>query len=426
MDILKVATLSVANGDKEEFRNLCEYIPWGKIIDKTRNAIMLGFLKAARLKGHDDMVREILTVFAQIDEKYINEEVSITSDNENEKPVNMMAFIIHLLKTNILTISQEHKDIFRFIVDGLMEIDYISLVQNSLKIGPDPIIHNVLVMIDYAFPETDSNTIKVLYEWISDKSMTDNDYYGSYVYTFIVNKYEKLSDYAEKPIWIENFTGNLPTEEECLETAEEHENYNYELLRNMYQGLSVADVIDAQKKELEKLGVKEEEIKKFVDILNKKYENITEEEWQEELDRLIFIEYNERAAGDLNLFRLLGPSNRQDNLNLVYDTDTVNTQFGGCRMFISNLYDYNDENDVYEDWFRGACDVCHRRIRQSHHAVRRPKPSGGWDGCYCSWDHVRQDAAIQEGNENILLVQELIDVFENQINTHKIQDTIPS
>lgn len=45
---------------------------------------------------------------------------------------------------------------------------------------------------------------------------------------------------------------------------------------------------------------------------------------------------------------------------------------------------------VNKDWFVGYCEnlLCLKRISKRNYAVRRRLLNGGWDGCYCSYDHI--------------------------------------
>ena len=76
----------------------------------------------------------------------------------------------------------------------------------------------------------------------------------------------------------------------------------------------------------------------------------------------------------------------------------------------------NGNYDMLE-WFTGSCDLCKKKIRSKHHAVRMPMTSGGWDGCYCSWSHVRQDVVDKKG-----IIPKLIDAYEKDVKKIGIYD----
>ncbi|GAH66577.1 unnamed protein product, partial [marine sediment metagenome] len=82
------------------------------------------------------------------------------------------------------------------------------------------------------------------------------------------------------------------------------------------------------------------------------------------------------------LFQIYGPANPLIDQDLTLPGPS--NKYGGCRMFLCDVFDYNEEFDILEDWFTGACEECHLRIRKRWDSIRRPRPLGGWQGVYCS------------------------------------------
>lgn len=159
----------------------------------------------------------------------------------------------------------------------------------------------------------------------------------------------------------------------------------------------------------------------------------------------------ERLRKRVDIFRVWGPvnpsagddyseiflSNGEENMDVIY---------GGPRMFLNNWFE--DENDEDSgDWFVGYCQNCLRRIRSYHHAVRVPFYSGGWKGCYDSWECARasvrldwgpltrtinidgeervddEDIKVSLENQTIMeLTLSMIDEFEALINKYGIMD----
>ena len=123
-------------------------------------------------------------------------------------------------------------------------------------------------------------------------------------------------------------------------------------------------------------------------------------------------------AKDQVLFRIFGPANPLVDQDLTLPGRS--NKYGGCRMFLCDVFDYDDEFDYMMDWFTGVCQQCHLRIRHRWYAVRMPGSHGGWTGCYCNWKCVRED--VYEGDEPDLLTDELVSIFEANINNIGIQD----
>ena len=127
-------------------------------------------------------------------------------------------------------------------------------------------------------------------------------------------------------------------------------------------------------------------------------------------------------AGDLWLFRLFGLSNPLVNQDLTRPGKS--NLYGGCRMFLCDVFDYDDEDHYVKDWFTGVCESCHLRIAHRWYALRKPRAHGGWLGEFCSWDCVRE-SMVEYEEEPDLLVHELINIFEAEINEKGIQDRLP-
>ena len=89
--------------------------------------------------------------------------------------------------------------------------------------------------------------------------------------------------------------------------------------------------------------------------------------------------------------RVFGPLNRfSDNRDCV--SGIVK---GGCRMLTCRCRDFDVDGFDFEDnepfgWFEGACDGCEKKIEDPSHCLRFPIYGGGWVGCYCSIECIRE------------------------------------
>jgi hypothetical protein len=95
--------------------------------------------------------------------------------------------------------------------------------------------------------------------------------------------------------------------------------------------------------------------------------------------------------------RIFGPLNR------IMDRDCISNPYavGPCRMLECICREFDDVSyegekieASYSTWFTGQCKVCARSIRDLSHAVRLPVDEGGWSGCYCSIDCIRDDDTV--------------------------------
>ena len=246
------------------------------------------------------------------------------------------------------------------------------------------------------------------------------------------SKIKKINNYAEIPAWIispkilpRESNVIIPTPSELKLGLPIPENFIDKMLQNIDEELR--DQIPCDEDESNMISIKERLLMKFNALsLNDKYEIAKD-----------FVEKRNMLAlqNDLNLFISLGPSAP------LADSQLDELDYGGARMFTFNNFDIDndiDDDDVFEDgfpknivnWFDGYCQQCNLRIRRKYHAVRIPMVYGGWKGCFCSWKCVRDNindnnsGNIYSGNENSIMLQ-LVDIYENQINTYKILDRIP-
>lgn len=101
---------------------------------------------------------------------------------------------------------------------------------------------------------------------------------------------------------------------------------------------------------------------------------------------------------DVLLHLLLGPEHPDiaTALNDLMDEDEPQKTVlaNPCSVFLHRMYmctcttdgDNNEDPPMLTDeWFRGSCQECQKKILSSCDAVRFPGLNGLWYGCYCSW-----------------------------------------
>ncbi len=112
---------------------------------------------------------------------------------------------------------------------------------------------------------------------------------------------------------------------------------------------------------------------------------------------------------DKSLFRILGPCNPYPFENYAEITADSNERYGSGRMFSDLRREFTEEDIQQETWFEGSCDNCRKKIRYQHYAVREPYFEGGWIGCYCSFNCVREimEKRLVDENEAFGLPDEL-------------------
>lgn len=154
-----------------------------------------------------------------------------------------------------------------------------------------------------------------------------------------------------------------------------------------------------------------------------KLNNMNKEELDNMLQEYIKVKTLSSLQNDDTLFRIMGPA---APLTAATSDELIN---GGDRMFYSYTFEGEDfdgeielDDDIIIEWFTGWCYFCNKRIRRKWHAVREPIIGGGWEGCYCSFNCVRDSINYYNPNDESLT---LTYIYENQMNKIGIFDRIP-
>ncbi len=116
------------------------------------------------------------------------------------------------------------------------------------------------------------------------------------------------------------------------------------------------------------------------------------------------------AAADPD--RIFGP------LNVILGRECATSITGGCRMLTCCCRDFDQAEDDDElqvsptSWFEGYCDSCHYTIRDISHAIRQPVVGGGWIGCYCCMECLRNQPARELDQMAELLLMWMVSMLE--------------
>lgn len=155
------------------------------------------------------------------------------------------------------------------------------------------------------------------------------------------------------------------------------------------------------------------------DLVLEEYRKLPQESKEAYVRSALLQNWVINTAQNLALRRYYGPLHPQAF------TDFSDVEIIRDAMFVDVSNQTIDDEDQYDlgevDWFTGSCFRCKQKIEKRWYAVRLPLPAGGWDRCFCSWEHVRifVKERPSEDNEEIL---ELIDRFEQELNLSGIYD----
>jgi len=250
-----------------------------------------------------------------------------------------------------------------------------------------------------------------VYQVINNEADEKDNYI---IYNFTISKLEETADYAEVPPWVKNFTNSDQIPKESEVKIPEYKAPVFELP-------NLDEAIILLTEGLENLGITIEDIDESRRVLRARLSIANELEKRALLLPILEKRHLDSLQTDVELFRILGPANP------LVDSDLTQMKYGGSRMFIANDFDYDEELEEYFDWFRGVCDYCHQKIRIRYHAVRLPRPHGGWLGCYCSINCLRgalEDKELSQGRPD-LASRTMIDSIEEQLIDIGIQDRLP-
>lgn len=188
-----------------------------------------------------------------------------------------------------------------------------------------------------------------------------------------------------------------------------HEGENLSLLKTIIPG----DGVEANKKREVEFIAQAHEL--FHEIDGKKIRgqgvNINlEEAMQAVLSAYSESENPEQTSAD----RVFGPLNR------IKDRECISNPYniGPCRMLECICREFDDIShdgkieSVYSKWFKGKCMTCGLGIRDASHAVRLPLEEGGWYGCYCSIECIREDETILVTEKLNIRINNMIHILD--------------
>lgn len=127
------------------------------------------------------------------------------------------------------------------------------------------------------------------------------------------------------------------------------------------------------------------------------------------------LEENESTSYSAN--RVFGPANRFMDKNCISNP----YKNGPCRMLECLCKEQEEDLDpeyyTYNEWFHGKCQRCFRAIRDRSHAIRIPIENGGWYGCFCTFDCMKDDIPVKDQNMNLR-----IEMMKNALEEDGIMD----
>jgi len=397
--VLQMAIANIKNDDISGLSKILKIMPLNKLRDtNTYYTLLANFLGVCAGYDRPDAVRVILEAWKQT---YDDEKIEFLSTlfmvNEIDLPT--LSYVVLL-----------HKD-----------FTYVELMDDLTEEDNSPAVLSACSKADKIFGPQPYETYQIVKKHADE---LENWVVSDYVTANI----EEVAPYQVKPAWVKNYTkGELVPESELYNVNTGDINIKYGLDVNLeynktYITLpSNPEIVELLTEGLSQLGLTTNDEGKMKEYLLSVLETSTEEEKRKLIQPVIDNQIEQQLGGDKWLFQIFGPANPLVDQDLTLPGKS--NKYGGCRMFLTDVFDYDEEFDYVADWFTGACETCHLRIKHRWYAVRKPRPHGGWKGVFCGFACVR-NSIFENEEEPDLLTHELINIFEEQINEIGIQDRL--
>lgn len=247
---------------------------------------------------------------------------------------------------------------------------------NSVKIS------KILLEI---FPNITNHEWNELFELTND--FEDVEYHNIILREFLKLQTEKTGNYAKLPTYliksdlvkIHEYPNNIPNVKDAVNLIlADFDKLNITLVNDDKEGDDENVELPPNKNQIE-------------NMLICQYAISTSREKITMLSNVKHIE----DFDDINTFQEYGPVNSNYSYYNDADEDHICQKYGGCRMLLCNEYtndvDFTAEDIEVTEWFNYKCDICNKKIKAEHHALRKPLNKGGWIGCYCSFQCLEKD-----------------------------------
>lgn len=329
------------------------------------------------------------------------------------------------IRTSVFTFNGIRPETAAFVASADPKGCYEKYMLSLVYFPSGPSISRACDILSIIYGEQSKNVYSSILDEIEESRNDDGECNDS-IREYVEELFKLVSEYAPIPKWIISPGDSLPSHKALYDNLPKP---SVEVVVDIPSNEEIINIVtDAVK------GVPGYLIDNQDSLRNQlmdRYSQMDDTEKKNELEKFARLSEEYSMVGDLDIYRVLGPSHVRTGFN---DLDTRSNhpcaKFGGCRMMscieFSNV---NEDGEVIDemieitndyaslDWFTGNCDYCKRKIRYKHHAVRMPMSSGGWDGCYCSWKHIKADIADPSSP-----IHELVKLFEIEMIEKGIYD----
>jgi len=384
LGLIQLTLTYIKNDDLNRLDKALRVMPLEKLRDKHQQ-LLFNFLAISAAYNRDDAAKMILERWKVI--------------YPEQDKISIIPRLFLMLNINIPTLS--------WIIKIHPNYTFVEIMDELSEWDNSPEVITATSRADQIFGEQPNSTYKV----VRDHAAALGNYK---VEDYMKEKIKETSPYAPKPQYVKNYLKEeLKTEEELYKFADKESKKDI-----VVKDISNKDAVELLTEGMSQYGISLEEMEQAKSFLLDKLEDMSKKERKELLKPVIQNKEESELDSDELLFRTFGPAHPLVDQDLTQNTPS--SKYGGCRMFLCDLFDYDFEFSYLADWFTGSCDQCLLRIKHRWYAVRRPRNLGGWEGCYCNFECVRE-SLLTDGLEPALLQRNLIEKFKKRVEKIGIQ-----
>lgn len=332
--------------------------------------------------------------------------------------------------TNIYELNDLPLECYMFMYTGFNKLNliyyiqyvntynFLSLINSFIDYGDDNTeIHGAILKIyDYYNRYSDTTDLQTQLKFLYDRLNTENNTTDKYyIYSAIKTLYkgEYLQPHTNikehNPQW--KTTGYLFNTFKTITLKSEDEKLTIKIpYQDNLDKLYTRPVYPIDMELLAEELSDNREVREFIMTNKIVYTNNTTNnkdiatKVKHSIKEYILRQIYDSFSDNIDLNRWYGLTNKMLYGSSFTDEHHVCRVYGGCRMFEclhhvntdmvymnnTSMNNTSKNKSMNKPWFKGKCDICPKSMKSYHHAVRRPILTGGWQGCYCSWDCVRK------------------------------------
>lgn len=375
MDALALVMNAVIDNDNELLDISLSKFPLERLPVEQSISLLTRLLTVAMEYNKPDVVQTILNNW---DGMY---------ENDSSVEFTSLIFTLHSIPIEVLT----------FVITSLETMSFLEVLDDLSNLpSRDSLIVSCQRVIA-AFGSQSASIYKVSY----DNAISLEN--GA-VESFLLPLVEATAPYSDVPSWV--IVDNIATENDIIRSADV-------VVEVDPTAISNEEAVELLTDGLANSGINISDIEQSKIAIAAYLRTASLEDKRELLAPIVLQAQSLLQQEDEGLFRIHGPANP------LLDSDASQMSAGGCRMLSCMVFDYDDEDHEYVDWFIGNCQTCLNRIRSRAHAIRLPYLYGGWKGCYCSFECLREENSCDVGPTRYM-----VDNIEARIKRIGIRDRV--